>query len=252
MKKIVISLGGSILVPSLESNNIARYVSVLKKISEKCRLFVVVGGGGEARRYIGVARSLGGGEAAADELGIMVTRLNARLLIAGLGEAAYPRVAENYTEALEFALSKKIVVMGGITPAQTTDAVSAVLAESVGADLLINATSIDGIYSADPKKDASAVRHDHLTPRELLEILTANRMNAGANTVLDIVAGKVIERSGIPLLVIDGREPDNLYRAIVEGTFVGTIVSEEGQNPGRPGLTGNATIPGIRWQQKEP
>jgi len=247
MKKIVISLGGSILVPSLESNNIARYVSVLKKISEKCRLFVVVGGGGEARRYIGVARSLGGGEAAADELGIMVTRLNARLLIAGLGEAAYPRVAENYTEALEFALSKKIVVMGGITPAQTTDAVSAVLAESVGADLLINATSIDGIYSADPKKDASAVRHDHLTPRELLEILTANRMNAGANTVLDIVAGKVIERSGIPLLVIDGREPDNLYRAIVEGTFVGTIVSEEGQNPGRPGLTGNATIPGIRW-----
>jgi len=250
MKKIVISLGGSILVPSLESNNIARYVSVLKKISERCRLFVVVGGGGEARRYIRVARSLGGGEAAADELGIMVTRLNARLLIAGLGEAAYPRVAENYTEALEFALSKKIVVMGGITPAQTTDAVSAVLAESVGADLLINATSIDGIYSADPKKDASAVRHDHLTPRELLEILTANRMNAGANTVLDIVAGKVIERSGIPLLVIDGREPDNLYQAIVDGAFVGTIVSEERQNPGRPGLTGNATLPWIRWQQK--
>ena len=143
----------------------------------------------------------------------------------------YPRVAENYTEALEFALSGKIVVMGGITPAQTTDAVSAVLAESVGADLLINATSIDGIYSADPKKDASAVRHEHLTPRELLEILTANRMNAGANTVLDIVAGKVIERSGIPLLVIDGREPDNLYRAIAEGAFVGTIVSKEGAEP---------------------
>ena len=231
MKKIVISLGGSILVPSLESNNIARYVSVLKKISGICRLFIVVGGGGEARRYIGVARGLGAGEAAADELGIMVTRLNARLLIASLGEAAYPRVAENYTEALEFALSGKIVVMGGITPAQTTDAVSAVLAESVGADLLINATSIDGIYSADPKKDASAVRHEHLTPRELLEILTANRMNAGANTVLDIVAGKVIERSGIPLLVIDGREPDNLYRAIAEGAFVGTIVSKEGAEP---------------------
>jgi len=142
-----------------------------------------------------------------------------------------PRVAENYTEALEFALSGKIVVMGGITPAQTTDAVSAVLAESVGADLLINATSIDGIYSADPKKDASAVRHEHLTPRELLEILTANRMNAGANTVLDIVAGKVIERSGIPLLVIDGREPDNLYRAIAEGAFVGTIVSKEDAEP---------------------
>ncbi|KLK87613.1 uridylate kinase [Methanoculleus sediminis] len=231
MKKIVISLGGSVLVPSLESNNIDRYVSVLKKISGKCRIFVVVGGGGEARRYIGVARSLGAGEAAADELGIMVTRLNARLLIAGLGDAAYPRVAENYTEAQEFAEAGKIVVMGGITPAQTTDAVSAVLAESVGADLLINATSVNGIYSADPKKDAGAVRHERLTPLELLEIITGSRMDAGANTVLDIVAGKVIERSGIPLLVLDGRDPENLYRAIVEGAFVGTVVCEEGSTP---------------------
>lgn len=231
MKKIVISLGGSVLVPSLESNNIDRYVSVLKKMAGKCRIFIVVGGGGEARRYIGVARGLGAGEAVADELGIMVTRLNARLLIAGLGDAAYPRVAENYTEALEFAETGKIVVMGGITPAQTTDAVSAVLAESVGADLLINATSVNGIYSADPKKDAGAVRHARLTPQELLDIITGSRMDAGANTVLDIVAGKVIERSGIPLLVLDGRDPENLYRAIVEGAFVGTVVCEEGSNP---------------------
>ncbi|MCK9278761.1 MAG: UMP kinase [Methanoculleus sp.] len=231
MKKFVISLGGSVLVPSLESNNISRYVSVLKRLAGKCRIFIVVGGGGEARRYIRVARELGAGEAMADELGIMVTRLNARLLVAGLGDTAYPRVAENYTEAREFAETGKIVVMGGITPAQTTDAVSAVLAESIGADLLINATSVNGIYSADPKKDAGAVRHERLTPQELLDIITGGRMDAGANTVLDIVAGKVIERSGIPLLVLDGRDPENLYRAIVEGAFVGTIVSEEHFNP---------------------
>ena len=231
MKKIVVSLGGSVLVPSLESNNICRYVSVLKKISEKCRIYIVVGGGGEARRYIQVARGLGAGEATADELGILVTRLNARLLIAGLGDAAYPRVAENYTEAREFAMAGKIVVMGGITPAQTTDAVSAVLAESIGADLLINATSIDGIYSADPKKDAAAVRYEHLTPQELLDIITRSRLDAGANIVLDIVAGKVIERSGIPLLVLDGRDPENLYRAIVEGACTGTVVSAESSTP---------------------
>ena len=231
MKKFVISLGGSVLVPSLESNNISRYVSVLKRLAGKCRIFIVVGGGGEARRYIRVARELGAGEAMADELGIMVTRLNARLLVAGLGDTAYPRVAENYTEAREFAETGKIVVMGGITPAQTTDAVSAVLAESIGADLLINATSVNGIYSADPKKDAGAVRHERLTPQELLGIITGGRMDAGANTVLDIVAGKVIERSGIPLLVLDGRDPENLYRAIVEGAFVGTIVCEEYSNP---------------------
>src|SRR5690606_22105595 len=165
------------------------------------------------------------------DLGIMVTRLNARLLLAGLGDAAYPRVAENYTEAQEFAETGKIVVMGGITPAQTTDAVSAVLAESVGAGLLINATSVDGIYSADPKKNADAVRYDHLTPQELLAIITQSRMDAGATIVLDIVAGKVIERSGIPLLVLDGRDPERIYQAVVEGTAVGTVVSREDKKP---------------------
>ncbi len=227
MKKIVISLGGSVLVPSLESNNIGRYVSVLRRIAGEYQVFIVVGGGGEARRYIRVARDLNVGEAAADEIGIMVTRLNARLLVLGLGDAAYPRVAESYTEAQEFAEREKIVVMGGITPAQTTDAVSAVLAESVGADLLVNATSVDGIYSADPKRDAGAVRYEHLTPQELLDIITRGRMDAGANMVLDIVAGKVVERSGIPLLVLDGRDPENLYRAVMEGAPLGTIVSRE-------------------------
>jgi len=75
------------------------------------------------------------------------------------------------------------------------------------------------------------VRYERLTPEGLLAIITRERMGAGANTVLDIVAGKVVERSGIPLLVLDGRDPENLYRAIVEGTFVGTIVSEEHVNP---------------------
>ncbi|MDD5418915.1 MAG: UMP kinase, partial [Methanomicrobiaceae archaeon] len=231
MKTIVISLGGSVLVPSLESNNVSKYASVLKTIAEKCRIFVVVGGGGEARRYIGAARQLGINEAASDELGILVTRMNARLLVGALGTAAYPRVAENYTEAKEFAEAGKIVVMGGVTPAQTTDAVSAVLAESVCADLLINATSVNGIYSVDPRKDTDAVRYERLTPLQLLEIISGCRLNAGSNIVFDIVAGKVLERCRIPLLVLDGRDPENLYRAVIFGDFIGTVVSDEGIFP---------------------
>ena len=52
MKTVVISLGGSILIPTLEKNRIKEYVPVLEEIAEHHRLFVVVGGGGEARRYI--------------------------------------------------------------------------------------------------------------------------------------------------------------------------------------------------------
>ena len=217
MKKVVISLGGSILIPTLEEHTIKEYVPVLKKIAKQHRLFVVVGGGGEARRYIGIMRDLGIDEGTSDEIGILITRLNATMLIAALGEDAYPKVAESHAEAKKFAESGKIVVMGGITPGQTTDAVAAVLAERVGAAVFINATSVDGIYSADPRKDKKATRFDSMTPKKLLEIVGGTALGAGSNNVLDIVAARVVERSNIPLVVLDGRDPKNLPNAILKG-----------------------------------
>jgi uridylate kinase len=225
MKTIVISLGGSILIPSLEKNKIREYVPVLGEIADDHRLFVVVGGGGEARRYISVARTLGIDEGTSDEIGILITRLNANLLIAALGERAYPKVAESHAEAKKFAESGKIVVMGGITPGQTTDAVAAVLAERVGASVFINVTSVDGIYSADPKKDKKAKHFSSLTPAQLLKVVGGAALTAGSNTVLDIVAARVVERSHIPLVVLDGRNPENLSRAVRTGEFTGTVVS---------------------------
>jgi len=231
MKKVVISLGGSILIPSLENHTIREYVPVLQKIAKKCRLFVVVGGGGEARRYIGIARDLGIDEGTSDEIGILITRLNATLLIAALGEAAYPKVAESHAEAKKFSEHGKIVVMGGITPGQTTDAVAAVLAERVSATAFINATSVDGIYTEDPKKNPKATRFDAITPQKLLEIVGKTALGAGSNNVLDIVAARVVERSGIPLIVLDGSRPENLSEAILKGKFRGTVVSEGKKKP---------------------
>jgi uridylate kinase len=231
MKTVVISLGGSILIPSLESHTIREYVPVLKKIAQKYKLYLVVGGGGEARRYIGVLRDLEIDEGTADEIGILITRLNATILLSALGDAAYPKVAESHAEAKKYGESGKIVVMGGITPGQTTDAVAAVLAERVGASVFINATSVDGIYSADPKKDPDATRFDAMTPKELLGIVGSAGLGAGSNIVLDIVAARVVERSHIPLVVLDGRDPKNLSDAILKGKFKGTVVSEGKKKP---------------------
>jgi uridylate kinase len=231
MKKVVISLGGSILVPSLEKNRILKYVPVLREIASHHQLFVVVGGGGEARRYIDAARTLGIDDGTADEIGILVTRLNATMLVAALGDDAYPRVAESHAEAKKFAEHRKCVVMGGITPGQTTDAVAAVLAERVRASVFINVTSVDGIYSADPKKDKKAVRYDCLTPRQLIEIVGKAHLVAGLNTVLDIIAARVVERSKIPLVVLDGTDPENLRSAVFSGRYTGTVVSDTDTEP---------------------
>jgi uridylate kinase len=218
MKRIVLSLGGSVLVPELESHRITGYASVLAEISGRHRLAVVVGGGGEARRYITAARKLGIDDGTADDLGI-------------LGEAAYPRIATTYDEAAGYASCGKIVVMGGVIPGQTTDAVAALLAERIHADLLVNATSVDAIYSADPKKDPRAKREDRLTPARLREILSVDRLKAGESTVFDMVAARVIERSGVPLAVLDGRDPAILRRAILEGKFSGTLVTAGKKSP---------------------
>ncbi len=224
MKRIVISLGGSVLVPTLEKNHVREYATILTRLGKDLRVFVVVGGGGEARRYIGVARDLGIDEATADELGIQVTRMNATLLAGALGEAAYPNIAESYRDAARFGETGKIVVMGGVIPGQTTDAVSALLAEKVRADLIINWTSVDGIYSADPKKHRDAVKKSILTPQELQAIIRGDRLEAGSNTIFDTLAAKIIGRSGIPLVVLDGRKPADPRKAI--RARKGTLVSD--------------------------
>jgi uridylate kinase len=231
MRNIVVSLGGSILIPTLSGNRISRYVPVLRAIAEHHRLFIVVGGGGAARDYIEAARNLGVDEAASDEIGILVTRLNATLLVAALGDGAYPKVAESHAEAKKFAESDKIVVMGGITPGQTTDAVAAVLAERMRASVFINATSVNGIYDKDPKKHKDATRFETLTPQQLLAVVSQTGLGAGSNNVLDIIAARIVERSHIPLVVLDGTEPENLSNAILNGTFTGTVVSENHTSP---------------------
>ena len=221
--KVVVSAGGSVLARELRPEKFESYARALKEIAEKNTVFVVTGGGQAARDYIGVARELGVDEATCDLIGIEVTRLNARLLIAALGDAAYFEPPLNYKEAKNAGLSGKIVVMGGVAPGQTTDAVSAVLAEYTGADILINATSIDGVYTSDPRKNRDARKFESMTPLQLIEIVMKTEMIAGANSPVDLLAAKIIERSSITTIVLNGEDPHNIVDA-VNGKYTGTII----------------------------
>lgn len=223
--KIIVSIGGSVLAKELQPEKFKGYATVIKEIGKNHTLFIVTGGGKAAREYIGVARYLGSDEATCDFIGIDITRLNARLLIAALGEAAYYEPPLNYKEARNASLTGKIVVMGGVTPGQTTDAVSAVLSEYVGADLLINATSIDGVYTSDPKKNKDARKFETMTPHQLIEIVMKTEMVAGANSPIDLLAAKIIERSNIKTIVLNGENPQNILDA-VSGKYRGTVIEK--------------------------
>lgn len=212
--KVVVSIGGSVLAPD-DANRIGEHASVLRSLAEDGHtIAAVVGGGQIAREYIGTARELGANEMKLDELGIAATRLNARLLIAALGELAAETPPADYETASAALRRGEIAIMGGVTPAQTTDAVAAALAEYVDADLLVYATSVQGVYTADPNETQDAEHLEELTPGELVDVIADIEMTAGASAPVDLLAAKIIQRSGIHAIVLDGTDPDRIGTAV--------------------------------------
>jgi len=226
--RVVVNVGGSVLAPDLEPDRVADYAAAVETLDGAGHTVgVVVGGGPTAREYITTARELGANEIELDQLGIAVTRLNGRLLIAALDDRAAPTPAESYETGREAIRRGDIPVLGGIVAAQTTDAVAAAFAEYVGADLLVYATSVDGVYDTDPNSDAEATCFDRLTARELASVIADMEMNAGSSAPVDLLAAKVIERSGVRTIVLDGTDPQRVVDAVRDDAFDGTEIVPE-------------------------
>ncbi|MBR5503657.1 MAG: UMP kinase [Methanobrevibacter sp.] len=224
--RIVAAIGGSILLKNYDANKFKEYSDILKELSKEHEIFVVVGGGKPAREYIGVARDLGAGEAKCDDLGIEVTRVNAKLMLLALGDYAYQKVPHNFGEALEYSATGKIVVMGGTEPAHSTDAVSAILAEFVQADILINLTSVDGMYTKDPNKYDDAELITEITASDMMEFIKNQDVKAGTYEFFDMTAIQMIKRSNLETVIANGFEPENLIKAL-NGEKIGTRVISE-------------------------
>ena len=222
--KITIKISGHILFPKLGAENLLKsYVEVVKELKRMGHSpFIVVGGGEPARFYINMARENGSDESSCDQVGIAVANLNAKVFARALGDEACQFVPSNSDELDKAISTGKIVVMGGLQPGQSTNAVSGVLAERTGSKLLINTTTVDGVYSGDPRKDPAAKKYSKIRIEELRKILDRAGSRAGEYDLLDPVALKIIERSGIVTKIIDGKDPKNILRAIDED--IGTTI----------------------------
>lgn len=221
--KIVVAIGGSILLKEYDHLKFQEYSEILKSLSKEHELFVVVGGGKPARDYINMVRNLGAGEAQCDDIGIEVTRINARILLSALGDHAYQKIPHNFQEAAEYSAYGKIIVMGGTEPAHSTDAVSAILAEYVNADKLINLTSVDGMYDKDPNKYDDAELIPEINASEMMELINGKDNKAGTYEIFDMTAIQMIKRSSLETIITNGFESENLKKAI-DGENIGTKI----------------------------
>lgn len=219
---LVLKISGKILEPGRE-DMFRRYTEILGDLYRGgARIAVVTGGGGPAREYIRVCRDLTRNEGLCDVIGIEVSRVNALLLSILLGDTAYRKIPRSFDELFEAWSSGKIVVLGGIQPGQSTSAVAAAVAEALSAEMLIFATVVDGVYDRDPREPGARLL-EKVSVDELRTILSRQSFVAGGYELLDPVALRIIERSRIATIVLNGMYPENILRA-VRGESVGTRI----------------------------
>ncbi len=220
-KRIVIKLSGRIFGMD-NAKMLKDYASFLVKISKICQPIIIAGGGNIARHYIAHARSSGADESTLDELGIEISRLNAKLLIYALKNKAYSHPPTTLQEVRHAVDDGLIVVTGGLHPGQSTNGTAALIAEKINAEQFLNATDVDGVYDRDPNKFKNAKKFKRIELRNLRNMLVHEDSLAGGYDLMDIVALKIIERSKIKTRILKA-DIKTLEKAI-KGMDVGTEI----------------------------
>ena len=223
METIVISIGGSVVLSEeADVSFFNELKTLLKKLSKDFRLYLVVGGGKTARTYIKLGRKFNFDEDLLDEIGINVTKVNAKLL-ANIIEISNIKIPNTTDEAKE--LKYPIVVMGGTTPGHSTDMVGAELAEKTNASKFIIATNVDGVYDKDPNKYNDAKQIKEISIKQLIDKYGTEWSAAGKNIVIDGPALEIINRAKVPTFVLNGKRLDQLEKAITNQSFDGTKIT---------------------------
>jgi len=222
--RAVVKLGGALFKRDLDTVALRKIAGALSDFATQGNQLVLVAGGGQnARAYIAAARKLGADESTCDLIGIKLTRANAELLRIALGSTAVSKIPTNLSEVSHLAGNGKVVVLGGLQPGQSTNAVAALAAEITKADVLVNATDVEGVYTQDTKKSPKAklIRSVHVD--KLLNWAMAGEVFAGRYELLDPLALKILQRARIPTRFVSLVDPGNIIEAL-HGKVVGTRV----------------------------
>lgn len=226
-KPIIISLGGSLVIPQggIDTGFLSRFNAYIrKKIADKWRFFIVVGGGATARHYIEAARKIAGPitDWDLDWLGIHTTRLNAQLIRTIFRDVAHQRIIENYKKRI-VNLHEPLVIAAGWRPGCSTDYDAVVLAHDYSARIVINMSNIPVVYDRDPKHHPDA-KPLHKLAWDEFQKLVGTEWNPGKNLPFDPVATKRAKELGLKVYII-GSDLTNLDNILEGKDFLGTVIS---------------------------
>ncbi len=230
-KRILLKLSGESLMGDqkfgITADMLQHYALQVKELTELGVEVAIVIGGGNIYRGIQAEKS-GIERVQGDYMGMMATVINGMALQSALETVGvYTRlvsaiemkqIAEPYIRRRSVRHLEKgrvvIFVAGTGSPFFTTDSAAALRASEIGADVILKATRVDGIYTSDPEKNPDAVKFDTLTFAKVISL---------GLSVMDMTAFTLCQENNVPIIVFDVNKKDNLMR-VVAGESIGTLV----------------------------
>jgi uridylate kinase len=226
-KKVVMSLGGSLIFPKddLDLDFLLKFKELVKNfVSQGMQFCIITGGGGVARKYMYGARSVSElPKDEVDKIGITAVNLNAHLVRLLFYGDAYPSGMITPQDITEEALTFPIMVGGAEKPGMSTDYDTIIFAHKMGATEVINLSNIQYVYDKDPAKHTDALPVKELSWKDYISIIPSE-WDSGLNTPFDPVASREAMKNDMVVHIIKGLDIENIGNLLSGRDFIGTTI----------------------------
>lgn len=225
MSLYVLSLGGSIVVPdTIDIEYLKTFKQFIdRRIEQGDRFILTIGGGKTARNYQAAAEQVSGvDDEERDWLGIHATRLNAHLLRTIFKDLAHPVIIKDFDTA-QPNFVESVLIGAGWKPGWSTDYIAVLLAERYQATTVLNLSNINYVYSEDPREKPDAKMYEQLSWPDFRQIV-GDEWIPGLSVPFDPIASKKAESLGMTVVILNGKNIENM-EAFLEGkAFQGTTI----------------------------
>ncbi len=225
MAIIVMSVGGSLLVPhSIDPVFLKSFQSLILQLRKKHKIVLVTGGGKTARDYIQVVQKFTSNKDFASLVGIETTKLHAALVASLFGK--FHLVPDDLEDVKKDLQKDGLVVCGalGFQPKMTSDGDAALIAAYLHADFFVNLTNVAGLFDKDPHTSKQAKLIREISFADFLSLSKKIKYHAGQHFVLDQSAAEIISRNTISTYILDGKKLKNILACFSGKPYVGTLI----------------------------